>query len=362
MRKWKGDEVFERRRGWARAKRRKRERRGEGNTEQVQSEKGEDKEEEQRRRSATIVLVKQSVVFSPIPVKKKRAGKNEQDFLPCLFLPCLFLSNALGLRVISFSAADPRESCDAGVDQGVDASVDAGVDSGTEAPRDASRQDAGALEQDEGLQDEGLSERLFFGKAVSAAISRRVFERCRLPVQGEGYIFVRLHLRSEGKTPILQAVVERNDGAPMTAADCASLSRFLSPLLEGEGLVSKQTRLEVSSPGLERPLTGLKDFRRFAGSEITLELDKQKAQEKTHEAKTHEDKTHEAKKGGEKRRFRATLLGVEGRNVVVRKATERLSIPIEDLTKAQLVAVFAAATDHELAHAPAQKLSGSDAR
>ena len=204
---------------------------------------------------------------------------------------------------------------------------------------------ATATADDEDLAED-LAERLFFGKAGSAAVCRRVFERCRLPVLGEGYIFIRLRLRSEGKTPILQVVMERNDGAPMTVGNCATFSRFLSPMLEGEGLVSAEMRLEVSSPGLERPLTRLSDFQRFAGSDVVLALDKQKAQAKRAQAKRAQAKRAQAKREQASstldlsRNFLATLVGVEGRSVVVEREGERLSIPVEDMVKAQLVAVF----------------------
>ena len=204
---------------------------------------------------------------------------------------------------------------------------------------DLAADDEDLAADDEDLADclaEDLAERLFFGKAGSAAVCRRVFERCRLPVLGEGYIFIRLRLRSEGKTPILQVVMERNDGAPMTVGNCATFSRFLSPMLEGEGLVSAEMRLEVSSPGLERPLTRLSDFQRFAGSDVVLALDKQKAQAKRAQAKREQaSSTLDLS-----RNFLATLVGVEGRSVVVEREGERLSIPVEDMVKAQLVAVF----------------------
>ncbi len=193
--------------------------------------------------------------------------------------------------------------------------------------------DAGARQTNKEWDGEDLAENLFFGKASAAALARRVFERCHLAVRKEGYVFVRLRLRSQGKAQILQVVAERNDGEPMTVADCATLSRFLSPLLEGEGLVSQQTQMEVSSPGLERPLTRLSDFRRFAGAEVVLGTDRQTGKEKT-------------------RGFRATLVGVEGRSVVVRSAEEHLSIPIENLLKARLIAV--------VAPLPAAKPSASD--
>ncbi len=201
-----------------------------------------------------------------------------------------------------------------------------------------------AMAADDGDLADDLAERLFFGKSGSVSVCRGVFERCRLPVLGEGYIFVRLRLRSEGKTPILQVVMERNDGAPMTVGNCATFSRFLSPMLEGEGLVSAEMRLEVSSPGIERPLTRLSDFQRFAGACIVLALDKQKAQAKRAQDKKSE-KNHDAtlplSSLDLSRNFRATLVGIEGRSVVVEREGERLSIPVEDMVKAQLVAVFA---------------------
>ena len=204
--------------------------------------------------------------------------------------------------MVSFSSASSRETCE---------------------PRCEIRLEARGQAVEAVEADEGLAEHLFFGKARSAVLARRVFERCCLPVRGEGYVFVRLRLRSEGETPILQVVAEPNDGAPMTVADCATLSRFLSHVLEGEGLVSERTRLEVSSPGLERPLTRLSDFRRFAGAEVALETDRKSTENDW------------------PRSFRATLLGVEGQSVVVQRAEERWAIPVEALVKARLVAVFA---------------------
>ncbi len=238
--------------------------------------------------------------------------------------------------MIPFSVADSHEGCE---------------------PRAAAHERAvGASEGCEGCEGcENVVEQLFFGKTRSAALSRRVFECCRLPVSNEGYDFVRLRLRSEGKTPILQVVAERNDGTPMTVADCTTLSRFLSPVLEGEGLVSSGTRLEVSSPGIERPLTRLSDFQRFAGSEVVLLLDKRKMQEqKMQEQKMQEQKMQENDREENNRQekdredeyrwprsFCATLIGMEGRDVVVERAQERLSIPVEALEKARLVATFA---------------------
>ena len=216
---------------------------------------------------------------------------------------------------VSSSAADARERCKPRI-----------------APQ--GREDG---EDGEGGEGGGVAENLFFGKKRSADLCRDVFLRCRSSALAEGYVFVQLRLRCEAKTPILQVVAERNDGTPMTLADCAALSRSLAPVLEGEGLVYHDTRLEVSSPGVERPLTRVKDFRRFAGREVALEIDSARLPQREEEPLP--------------RRFRATLVGVEGDDRIVVEmmsaavdSSARRSIPVDALAKARLV-VSASAYD-----------------
>ncbi len=85
-----------------------------------------------------------------------------------------------------------------------------------------------------------------------------------------GYEIVRVQL-SGGRRPVLQIMAERVDGAPMTVDDCADISRTVSALLDVEDPISGAYHLEVSSPGIDRPLTRLKDFERYAGFEARIE-------------------------------------------------------------------------------------------
>ncbi len=85
-----------------------------------------------------------------------------------------------------------------------------------------------------------------------------------------GYEVVRVQI-SGGQRSILQIMAERADGAPMTVEDCADISRSVSALLDVEDPIREAYTLEVSSPGIDRPLTRLKDFERFAGFEARLE-------------------------------------------------------------------------------------------
>ncbi|CAO3449375.1 ribosome maturation factor RimP [Azospirillum sp. INR13] len=89
-------------------------------------------------------------------------------------------------------------------------------------------------------------------------------------VEAMGYEVVRVQI-SGGQRSILQIMAERADGAPMTVEDCADISRSVSALLDVEDPIREAYTLEVSSPGIDRPLTRLKDFERFAGFEARLE-------------------------------------------------------------------------------------------
>ena len=85
-----------------------------------------------------------------------------------------------------------------------------------------------------------------------------------------GFDLVRISFGG-GERPIMQVMAERPDGS-MTLEDCALLSREMSVVLDVENPVPGGYMLEVSSPGIDRPLTRLKDFERFKGFEAKLEL------------------------------------------------------------------------------------------
>ncbi|MEL6363591.1 MAG: ribosome maturation factor RimP [Pseudomonadota bacterium] len=90
--------------------------------------------------------------------------------------------------------------------------------------------------------------------------------------EGLGYELVRVRMTGSS-TRTLQVMGERPDGT-MSAKDCATLSRALSPVLDEVDPIPGAYVLEVSSPGVDRPLTRLKDFERWEGFEAKLELDR----------------------------------------------------------------------------------------
>ena len=109
-----------------------------------------------------------------------------------------------------------------------------------------------------------------------------------------GYGIVRLRLMG-GAHRRLQIMAERPDGH-MEVSDCARLSRAFSEVLDAADPISVEYSLEVSSPGIDRPLTRLQDFATYAGLEAKFELDR-------------------VAEG--RRRFKGRLAGVEGQNVLI---------------------------------------------
>ncbi len=112
--------------------------------------------------------------------------------------------------------------------------------------------------------------------------------------EAAGYEIVRLRLLG-GAARRLQIMAERPDGH-MEIEDCTILSRALSQVLDAADPISGEYTLEVSSPGVDRPLTRLKDFAANEGFEAKIEL----------------DRIAEGRK-----RFKGVLAGVEGENVLI---------------------------------------------
>ena len=134
-------------------------------------------------------------------------------------------------------------------------------------------------------------------------------------VEATGFRLVRLRLIS-GKKKTLQVMAERADGT-MNIDDCAELSRALADFLDEEDPIDGDYDLEVSSPGIDRPLTRITDFARWAGHEARLEL----------------ATPDEARR----KRYRGTLLGLDGNNVMLEVQGERIGIPFATILDAKLV-------------------------
>ena len=112
-----------------------------------------------------------------------------------------------------------------------------------------------------------LSEQRLIGEAGVAA---RVVQAIEGPLQGLGLRLVRVKVSSTGGCT-LQIMIERPDGT-CTIEACEAASRAISPILDLDDPVGGAYNLEVSSPGIDRPLVRVSDFARWAGHEAKVEL------------------------------------------------------------------------------------------
>ncbi|MCC6007076.1 MAG: ribosome maturation factor RimP [Rhodobacteraceae bacterium] len=147
-----------------------------------------------------------------------------------------------------------------------------------------------------------------------AAIDRRLAHIVRPVVEGLGFELVRVRLMG-GKGRTLQIMAERPDGG-IEVADCAEISTAVSALLDVEDPITEQYVLEVSSPGIDRPLTRLKDFDAWEGFEAKLE-------------------THDLIDG--RRRFRGILRGTEGDEVLIEIDEGTIGLRFDWISDAKLV-------------------------
>jgi len=157
--------------------------------------------------------------------------------------------------------------------------------------------------------------RLMRGKTAE---DLRLLELLDPVAEATGYEIVRLRLMGGQEQRRLQIMAERPSDGDMNVEDCARLSRAISEVMDAADPISGEYVLEVSSPGVDRPLTRLKDFDTYEGYEARLEL----------------DRMAEGRK-----RFRGLLAGVEDDNVAIDLEGEEHTalIPFAWIIEAKLV-------------------------
>lgn len=150
------------------------------------------------------------------------------------------------------------------------------------------------------------------------AIDRRLAEIITPVIEDLGYELVRVRLQG-GKTATLQIMADRPEGG-INVDDCAQISTAVSATLDVEDPIEDNYHLEVSSPGIDRPLTRLKDFGTFEGYEARLDL-------------------NQAIDG--RKKFKGVLAGVEGTEVLIniedKGQTHTIGLDFDLLSDAKLV-------------------------
>jgi ribosome maturation factor RimP len=155
---------------------------------------------------------------------------------------------------------------------------------------------------------------------MSAALTDRVAEIIAPSLEAMGYDLVRIRYTGGGR-PTLQVMAERRADGGMDIEDCEEVSRTVSALLDVEDPIDGAYQLEVSSPGVDRPLTRPRDFERFAGFDAKIEL---------------------ARPIDGRKRFKGVLTGFEDGRVLMELAgvaagEEKFSAPLSDVAEAKLV-------------------------
>jgi ribosome maturation factor RimP len=134
-------------------------------------------------------------------------------------------------------------------------------------------------------------------------------------VTGLGYELVGVEF--DGRQRLLRVYIDSPDGIALD--DCSRVSNQVSGMLDVEDPITGRYQLEISSPGIERPLFTLEHYERFKGELVRLQL------------------TH-AIQG--RKRFKARLIGVDLDNVLLQEGDETLAIPFDAIEKARLAPEF----------------------
>lgn len=119
------------------------------------------------------------------------------------------------------------------------------------------------------------------------------------------------------KRPVVRIYIENQDG--VSVEDCERVSRQISSVMDVENPIRGEYVLEVSSPGMDRPLFTLAQFERFTGSDVSVRL----------------RLPYEGR-----RKFKGRLLGIEGNDVVILADEHEYLFPVESIDKANIIPSF----------------------
>jgi ribosome maturation factor RimP len=150
-----------------------------------------------------------------------------------------------------------------------------------------------------------------------AGKSDKLEDLLRPGVEALGFELWGVEYQSYGRNTNLRIYIDRENG--ITVDDCAKVSHQVSGVLDVEDPISGEYTLEVSSPGMDRPLYTLSQFERYIGSDVSVRL-------------------RMAFEG--RRKFQGRLVGIEGDEVVLRVDQEEYLLPFDQIDKANVVPQF----------------------
>ena len=145
--------------------------------------------------------------------------------------------------------------------------------------------------------------------------TNRIAHEIEPSLEAMGYRLVRVVIIG-GRRPTLQVMAERLDDEAMTVDDCAQISHLVSAILDVADPIAGAYILEISSPGIDRPLVRAQDYDRFSGFEARVEL---------------------ARPIEGRKRFRGRLLGISAGDVRLATETGEMTLPLAEVVRAKLV-------------------------
>jgi ribosome maturation factor RimP len=148
------------------------------------------------------------------------------------------------------------------------------------------------------------------------SLSKRIESIIAPSVEANGYDLVRVLYIPRKENPQLQIMIEHKDNTGMTVDDCAELSRMISVLLDVEDPIDGHYLLEISSPGIDRPVVKLLDYERFKGHIAKIE-------------------TNELIEG--RKHFQAELRGLENEYVLFKFEEQSYRVPFEEIHRCKLI-------------------------
>ena len=157
------------------------------------------------------------------------------------------------------------------------------------------------------------------------SLAEKIEDAIKPSIIDMGFDLVQVKLMDGKSSQTLQIMAERPDGS-MGLEDCAAISRQISAILDVEDVIATAYRLEVSSPGIDRPLVKLADYTKYIG----------------HQAKIETVLPVSARK-----RFAGVLKAVEGNAIIITVDNKEFTLPFEDVQSAKLVLTDALIKAHQ---------------
>ncbi len=148
-------------------------------------------------------------------------------------------------------------------------------------------------------------------------IEKKIYSVCLQTVQSSGFMLIDVAFRGDSKNKIIEVYID--SASVVTIDDCSSISRNIIEILETDNEINFSFRLDVSSPGVDRPLKFIEQFSKHTGRQFEI------------------DCTDETEK---EMKFKGKLIRLEGENLFFSKGKEELKINFNNIKKAKVLVSF----------------------